>query len=326
METFLIGAGLVGLGSQVVWQRLRTLGGRPLVLGAATLAAAGARLMTDTCSAISQAVSPGTRVAAFDSAKQAHYLPAIASGELRLLLLLLLRPLRFRRPPLRRQFPSRSPSLPPLICKRTRMRSSKSPTPRPWADLATQTGTVAVALSADARHVRPVSVQAFATRPSKTAAESNEQMRVCLESATTVAEPSSRPVRRSRTERKGMTTTLTAASHWRTVHEDGDDLIIDHCYIERRMTPLNLFIRTATPEQAAAKHVTAKKVLTDFTAKENMPWPQYYDGTYWDNPYGKQYGIRGIPAMFLLDKAGMVISTNARGARLEAEVKRLLAQ
>lgn len=41
------------------------------------LTAAGARLMTDTCSAISQAVPKGTRVAAFDSAKQAHYLPAM---------------------------------------------------------------------------------------------------------------------------------------------------------------------------------------------------------------------------------------------------------
>lgn len=36
VETFLIGAGLVGLGSQVVWHRLRRLGGRPLVLGAAS--------------------------------------------------------------------------------------------------------------------------------------------------------------------------------------------------------------------------------------------------------------------------------------------------
>jgi len=32
----LIGAGLVGLGSQVVWRRLRMLGGRPLVLGLAS--------------------------------------------------------------------------------------------------------------------------------------------------------------------------------------------------------------------------------------------------------------------------------------------------
>ena len=37
--------------------------------------------MTDTCSAISQAVPPGTKVAAFDSAKQTHYLPAIMGIE-----------------------------------------------------------------------------------------------------------------------------------------------------------------------------------------------------------------------------------------------------
>ncbi|MBO9518712.1 MAG: aconitase X catalytic domain-containing protein [Porphyrobacter sp.] len=42
---------------------------------------AGAKLMTDTCSAISQAVPKGTRVAAFDSAKQVHYLPAMMGIE-----------------------------------------------------------------------------------------------------------------------------------------------------------------------------------------------------------------------------------------------------
>jgi predicted aconitase len=45
------------------------------------LRAAGAKLMTDTCSAISQAVPPGTRVVAVDSAKQVHYLPAIMGIE-----------------------------------------------------------------------------------------------------------------------------------------------------------------------------------------------------------------------------------------------------
>ena len=45
------------------------------------LADAGAKLMTDTCSAISQAIPPGTKVAAFDSAKQTHYLPAMMGIE-----------------------------------------------------------------------------------------------------------------------------------------------------------------------------------------------------------------------------------------------------
>jgi predicted aconitase len=44
---------------------------------AQALADAGALLMSDTCPAIGQFLPPGTRVIATDSAKQAHYLPAI---------------------------------------------------------------------------------------------------------------------------------------------------------------------------------------------------------------------------------------------------------
>ena len=68
----------------------------------------------------------------------------------------------------------------------------------------------------------------------------------------------------------------------------------------------------------------AKKILTDFTAKEAMPWPQYFDGKYWKNEISTQHAINSIPAMFLLDQDGKVVSTEARGPKLEAEVKRLL--
>ena len=43
----------------------------------ATIEAAGGVLMSDSCSAMSRAAPKGTRVVALDSAKQAHYLPAI---------------------------------------------------------------------------------------------------------------------------------------------------------------------------------------------------------------------------------------------------------
>ena len=33
------------------------------------------------------------------------------------------------------------------------------------------------------------------------------------------------------------------------VHEEGDNIIIDHCYIERRMTPLNLYLEAASEEE-----------------------------------------------------------------------------
>ncbi len=42
-----------------------------------TLREAGGHLMSDTCSALGRVLPKGTRVAAVDSAKQAHYLPAI---------------------------------------------------------------------------------------------------------------------------------------------------------------------------------------------------------------------------------------------------------
>lgn len=79
-----------------------------------------------------------------------------------------------------------------------------------------------------------------------------------------------------------------------------------------------------TPEQAAAKLVAAKQKMLDFTAKNGMPWPQYFDGKWWQNDYAKQFGIEAIPAMFLLDQNGTIVSTEARGPKLEAELKRLL--
>ena len=47
----------------------------------AIIEAAGGKIMTDSCSAMSRAVPPGTKVVALDSAKQAHYLPAILGLE-----------------------------------------------------------------------------------------------------------------------------------------------------------------------------------------------------------------------------------------------------
>jgi len=67
-----------------------------------------------------------------------------------------------------------------------------------------------------------------------------------------------------------------------------------------------------------------RQKLLDFIAKENMPWPQHYDGKFWKNEYVVQYGIQAIPAMFLLGPDGKLATTDARGEKLEAEVKRLL--
>lgn len=79
-----------------------------------------------------------------------------------------------------------------------------------------------------------------------------------------------------------------------------------------------------TPAQAEAKHAAAKKKLRDFVAKNEMPWPQHYDGQHFKNEFAVQFGIEAIPAMFLLDRDGRLAATDARGEKLASEVKRLL--
>ena len=69
-----------------------------------------------------------------------------------------------------------------------------------------------------------------------------------------------------------------------------------------------------------------KSALKSFIKDHDMPWPQHFDGKGWDNEYGREYGIRSIPAVFLIDKKGFVASTTARGANLEIELERLLGK
>ncbi len=64
----------------------------------------------------------------------------------------------------------------------------------------------------------------------------------------------------------------------------------------------------------------SKEKFLEFTKKEKMTWRQYFDGLGWGNKVGKAYGIRAIPAMYLLGKDGRVITNNARGGRLEEVV------
>jgi thiol-disulfide isomerase/thioredoxin len=68
-----------------------------------------------------------------------------------------------------------------------------------------------------------------------------------------------------------------------------------------------------------------RAALTKFIKEKEMPWPQYFDGKGWENEISTSFGIRSIPAMWLIDKEGKLVSTNAR-RNLEAEVEKLLAK
>jgi len=68
-----------------------------------------------------------------------------------------------------------------------------------------------------------------------------------------------------------------------------------------------------------------KEKLQKFVSKEQMPWPQFFDGEGWGNKFGQRYGISGIPTMWLVDKKGNLLEMNARDG-LEAKVEKLLAE
>ena len=67
--------------------------------------------------------------------------------------------------------------------------------------------------------------------------------------------------------------------------------------------------------------------LTQFRAKNpDAPWPQLFDpATAGWHPLATQYGVQGIPTMFLIDKKGVLRSVEAR-ANMEDLIPKLLAE
>ena len=72
--------------------------------------------------------------------------------------------------------------------------------------------------------------------------------------------------------------------------------------------------------------------LKSFVAKEQIPWPQFYQGRnsaaflagLSAGDFFEFWGIEGIPMVFLIDAEGKLYATDARG-RLETLIPRLLA-
>jgi peroxiredoxin len=62
------------------------------------------------------------------------------------------------------------------------------------------------------------------------------------------------------------------------------------------------------------------KAITD----DKLTWKHVSDLKYWDNEVAKMYGIRSIPASFLLDQEGKIIAKDLRGEALEAKLKELM--
>ena len=76
-------------------------------------------------------------------------------------------------------------------------------------------------------------------------------------------------------------------------------------------------------DQSEAKG--GKQKLIDFVAKNDMAWPQFYQGNYWQSEFSSSWGINSIPALFVVDADGNLFSTEARG-KLEEILPELIAK
>ena len=53
--------------------------------------------------------------------------------------------------------------------------------------------------------------------------------------------------------------------------------------------------------------------LMQKVAKEKgIVWPQYFDGKAWDNDLAVRYGVTSVPAVWLIDRTGMVVDADLR--------------
>ena len=71
---------------------------------------------------------------------------------------------------------------------------------------------------------------------------------------------------------------------------------------------------------------TDENRLQDYLKENEIPWRQVFSGKGWQSPIAQQYGIRAIPAPWLIDKDGTLISHQARGKTLERLVVEALKE
>jgi thiol-disulfide isomerase/thioredoxin len=60
--------------------------------------------------------------------------------------------------------------------------------------------------------------------------------------------------------------------------------------------------------------------------KDGMPWTQVSDLKGWNNEVARMYGIRAVPASYLIDPEGKVVAVNLRGESLNKKLAELFSQ
>jgi thiol-disulfide isomerase/thioredoxin len=66
-----------------------------------------------------------------------------------------------------------------------------------------------------------------------------------------------------------------------------------------------------------------REKLTEFVKKNELAWPQYYDGKDWQNEISDRFGVQAIPQLWLVDRKGNVAAIDPTD--LKDQLEKLLA-
>ncbi|WP_442591495.1 peroxiredoxin family protein [Pedobacter sp. AW31-3R] len=67
-----------------------------------------------------------------------------------------------------------------------------------------------------------------------------------------------------------------------------------------------------------------KQAWLDAIHKDGLTWTHVSDLKFWDNAVVKQYGIKGVPANFLIDPTGKIIARDLRGEQLQGMLEKVI--
>lgn len=60
--------------------------------------------------------------------------------------------------------------------------------------------------------------------------------------------------------------------------------------------------------------------------EDNLTWNHISNLQFWQEPIAQTYGVRSIPATFILDENGVIVARDLRGEELEAKIAELLGE
>ena len=82
------------------------------------------------------------------------------------------------------------------------------------------------------------------------------------------------------------------------------------------------FIGISLDKSEAEGGLTA---LKKFVKENEIGWPQYFQGKFWEGDFSKKWGVNSIPRVFIIDADGKLASTEARG-NLETLIPELITK